>query len=56
MGDDTSDAGVDRFRHFSMHGECPDCGSFETMYVGETLIDEQCCQCGRIVGGGYLAE
>jgi len=42
-----------KFRHFPMAGECPDCGSFETMYVGEQLIDEQCCWCGRIVGGGY---
>jgi len=26
------------------------------MYVGETFIDEKCCSCGRIIGGGYLLE
>jgi len=53
---DTSCKPEERFRHFPMAGKCPECGSFETMYVGTELIDEKCCQCGRIVGGGYHAE
>jgi len=56
MTNDKDDAEVDRFRHFPMDGDCTDCNSSKTVYVGETLIDEQCCRCGRIVGGGYLAE
>ena len=43
---------TDRFRYFPMVGECS-CGSTETMYVGSTLIDEKCCQCGIILGGGF---
>lgn len=44
----------DNFKHFSKDRICPECGSYETMYVGETLIDEKCCWCGLIIGGGYL--
>lgn len=52
---DTHEDGTNRFKHYPMMGVCR-CGSFETMYVGETFIDEKCCRCGIIIGGGYLAE
>ena len=45
---------TNRFKHFPMAGTCLDCDSVETMYVGETVLDEQCCSCGCIVGSGYV--
>lgn len=52
--DNTGEMG--QFKYFPMKGECSKCGSHETMYVGSTLIDEKCCQCGWIIVGGYLPD
>ena len=49
-----SDSEPENFRWFEMTGECPACGCFETYYVGRRFIDEKCCWCGIIVGGGYF--
>lgn len=46
---------TDRFRYFPLNGKCTSCGSVKTMYVGDKFIGERCCQCGTIVGGGYLS-
>lgn len=43
-------------KYFRMKGECLACGNFETMYVGDEFIDEKCCNCGLIIGGGYFTR
>lgn len=56
--DAESTSGTERFYFpgFALDGPCPNCGNNETMHVGETLIDEKCCGCGIIIGGGYLVD
>ena len=44
-----------QFKYFPKAGRCQ-CGSTETMYVGDVIIDEKCCQCGIIIGGGYTTD
>lgn len=56
MDNASKQEGENRFKHFSMWGQCGECGCYETMYVGDGMIDEKCCSCGIIIGGGYVAE